>query len=78
MLMCLCYGVSCHEIKTLIQDGAMTTEDVQLRCGAGMGCGCCLEALQNLVSQESTSILQSTKSSSHAFAGKGNSQGQCP
>ena len=75
MLMCLCYGVSNHEVTSLVKEGALTTEDVQQRCGAGMGCGCCLEALQCLVEQESSSILQTTRSSSHVTAGKGNSQG---
>lgn len=52
MLMCLCYGVSNNEIKDYIQNGASTTEEVQECCGAGMGCGCCLEALQNFVENE--------------------------
>lgn len=52
MLMCLCFGVSCKEIKTLVNQGFDTTKCIQEQCFAGTGCGCCLEALEKLVESE--------------------------
>jgi len=76
MFMCLCYSVSNHEIKTLVQDGASTVEDIQQHCGAGMGCGCCLEALQCLIEKENATVLaQETRSSPHAATGNARSTG---
>jgi bacterioferritin-associated ferredoxin len=75
---CLCYGISNHEVQNIIQEGALTVEDVQQQCGAGLGCGCCLEEIKYLIEKENAAVLQGTKSSSHASAGKGNSQGRRP
>lgn len=69
MLMCLCYGISCHEIKKIVQQGVITTEDVQKKCNAGMGCGCCLEALRQMVEEESTKLDDAPMNSSRATAG---------
>lgn len=78
MLMCLCYGVSCHEIKKIVQGGVNTTEGVQEECKAGLGCGCCLEALKKMVECEAQRLRNASLSSSHAIVGQGNSRNQCP
>lgn len=78
MLMCLCYGISCHEIKKMVQEGVVTTEGIQKKCHAGTGCGCCLEALKVMVEIEANKIEETAMSTSHVTVGRGNSRGQCP
>lgn len=45
MLICHCHGVTHREIQEAVADGAQTLEEVGDRCGAGRGCGGCLEAV---------------------------------
>ncbi|WP_158997905.1 (2Fe-2S)-binding protein [Pigmentibacter ruber] len=78
MLMCLCYGVSCKEIKNLVNQGFATTESVQEQCLAGTGCGCCLDALEKLVEAEANSIKFTQITTSHATAEQDNSLIQYP
>lgn len=73
MYVCLCYGISQSEVKKIIKNGALTPEEVQKQCGAGMGCGCCLEALETLINEEGV-----TKSHAHATAAQDNSPNQGP
>jgi bacterioferritin-associated ferredoxin len=52
MLICLCYGISCREIKKLLECGIKTTQELQKKCPAGTGCGLCLDALKKMVRGE--------------------------
>jgi bacterioferritin-associated ferredoxin len=47
MLVCLCYPTSERAVDALIDDGARTVEDISRRCGAGTGCGACVEELRD-------------------------------
>ena len=78
MLMCLCYGISCQEIQKIVQQGSFTTEEVQKECHAGMGCGCCLEALSKMVETEVRKQCDLTMNTSHAIVVQGSSRSQCP
>ncbi|WP_148697455.1 (2Fe-2S)-binding protein [Silvanigrella aquatica] len=78
MLMCLCYGISCHEIQKIVQGGIVTTEGVQNECNAGKGCGCCLEALTQMVEKEANKVCDLAMSTSHAAAVTSSSRNQCP
>lgn len=80
MMMCLCYGVSCYEIKKIVQSGIVTTEGVQQKCFAGTGCGCCLEALTQMVELEVKNNQKENISidSSHVIVGQGSSRNQFP
>ena len=78
MLMCLCYGISCHEIQKIVQAGVTTAEGVQKHCQAGTGCGCCLDALTQLVEIESNKLNDLTMSTSHEAVELGNSRNQYP
>lgn len=78
MLMCLCYGISCHEIKKIVQSGIATTEGVQQECNAGMGCGCCVEALKRMVESEVDKLNTHSITSSHVAVALSNSRSRCP
>lgn len=77
MLMCLCYGISCHEIKKIVQGGIITAEGVQKECNAGTGCGCCLEALKQMVEVEANKLKNVTMTP-HVAVEQGNSRNRCP
>jgi bacterioferritin-associated ferredoxin len=42
---CICFAVSDVELTGVIADGARTEEEVGDACGAGTGCGNCLERI---------------------------------
>ncbi len=46
MLVCLCHPASERAIDAVIDDGARTVEEIGQRCGAGTGCGSCVEELR--------------------------------
>jgi bacterioferritin-associated ferredoxin len=51
MIVCLCAGVPTSEILALIARGVACPEDVTEACGAGGGCGACLDSLSQLLAQ---------------------------
>jgi bacterioferritin-associated ferredoxin len=46
MIVCLCHPTSERELDAIIDDGARTVEEVGRRCGAGTGCGACLDEVR--------------------------------
>jgi bacterioferritin-associated ferredoxin len=52
MLVCHCRRVFDREIRTAIRDGACTVDDVGAACAAGVGCGGCQEAIEDLIDAE--------------------------
>ncbi|MBW6440090.1 (2Fe-2S)-binding protein [Actinoplanes hulinensis] len=53
MFVCICYHVREREVRAVIQDGARTEEEVGDACGAGTGCGSCLDRICELIKEES-------------------------
>jgi bacterioferritin-associated ferredoxin len=52
VIVCLCHPTSDRDVDAIIDDGARTVEEISRRCGAGTGCGSCLEELhQRLVAK---------------------------
>ena len=49
MILCLCRGVSEHQVRSLVAAGAATVDSVQAVCGAGGDCGACTLALIDLI-----------------------------
>jgi bacterioferritin-associated ferredoxin len=47
MLVCLCHPTTDRDVDAAIDDGARTVNDLARRCGAGTGCGGCLEELRD-------------------------------
>jgi bacterioferritin-associated ferredoxin len=51
MIVCMCHPTSDRDLDAVIDEGARTVEDIGRRCGAGTGCGSCLEELRERLSQ---------------------------
>lgn len=47
MIVCLCHPTSDRDVDAIIDDGARTVEDIGRRCGAGTGCGACVDELRD-------------------------------
>ena len=45
MYACICHGVTVAEVSEVIADGARTEDQVGEACGAGTGCGSCLDRI---------------------------------
>ncbi|HEX2074082.1 MAG TPA: (2Fe-2S)-binding protein [Geodermatophilus sp.] len=45
MYVCICFAVSESQLADVISDGARTEEEVGDACGAGTGCGNCLDRI---------------------------------
>ena len=53
MFVCICARVRECELRGAIQAGARTEEAIGDACGAGTGCGTCLDRVCELIDQES-------------------------
>ena len=51
MYVCICHGVTENEVHAEICTGARTAEEIGARCGAGTGCGMCVEKLGALLAR---------------------------
>jgi bacterioferritin-associated ferredoxin len=47
MIVCFCHPTSDRDVDAIIEDGARTVEDIGRRCGAGTGCGSCVDELRD-------------------------------
>jgi bacterioferritin-associated ferredoxin len=45
MFVCICYAVTDVDLDAAIASGARTEDEVGDACGAGMGCGSCLDRI---------------------------------
>lgn len=57
MIVCHCHGVTDREIRACVESGARTCGDVSAECGAGTGCGGCVELVAELVHVERRSLI---------------------
>jgi bacterioferritin-associated ferredoxin len=46
-LVCLCYPRSDRDIDAVIDEGAQSVEEIGRKCGAGTGCGACVDELRD-------------------------------
>jgi len=46
VIVCFCHPASDRDIDAHIDDGARTVEEIGRRCGAGTGCGTCVDELR--------------------------------
>ncbi|MDV6012395.1 (2Fe-2S)-binding protein [Haloechinothrix sp. LS1_15] len=53
MYACICAAATTQHVRAAILAGACTVEDIGDRCGAGTGCGSCVERLECLLGQRS-------------------------
>jgi bacterioferritin-associated ferredoxin len=52
MYVCICAQVRECELRTAVRAGARTCEAVGDACGAGTGCGTCLDRIDDLIMEE--------------------------
>ncbi|HCT75996.1 MAG TPA: (2Fe-2S)-binding protein [Micromonosporaceae bacterium] len=57
MFVCICAKVRECEVRTAIQLGARCEDSVGDACGAGTGCGSCLERISDLIEEEKADTL---------------------
>jgi len=53
MIVCVCHGVRCNKIRSVIADGAETVDAVGRACGAGTDCGSCRDMIEEMIDEES-------------------------
>jgi bacterioferritin-associated ferredoxin len=46
---CLCHGVTSHEVEDCIAKGACTSKAVAMMCGAGSECGRCRRTVRAII-----------------------------
>lgn len=51
MYICICNGVTDHEIRDAAQAGCRSTAELTMRTGAGANCGSCLEMAAALIDE---------------------------
>ena len=51
MIVCVCHGVACNKIRSIIRDGADSVDAVGAACGAGTDCGSCREMIDELIEE---------------------------
>jgi len=42
----MCHPTSDRDVDAIIDEGARTVEEISRRCGAGTGCGACVDELR--------------------------------
>ncbi|NLE79810.1 MAG: (2Fe-2S)-binding protein [Rhodococcus sp.] len=53
MFVCICKAVTEEEVHQHFDDGADNADAVGERCGAGLGCGTCVERLNEILCSRS-------------------------
>jgi bacterioferritin-associated ferredoxin len=48
---CICHGVTDHQIREVAQGGCRSVAELTMRTGAGANCGSCLEVAAELLDQ---------------------------
>jgi bacterioferritin-associated ferredoxin len=51
MIVCVCHGIPCKRIRSVIREGAETVDAVGAACGAGTDCGSCREMIEDLIEE---------------------------
>jgi bacterioferritin-associated ferredoxin len=49
MFVCLCHGVTTHEVTNAVQNGARSSKQVATSCGAGSDCGRCRATVRAII-----------------------------
>lgn len=57
MYVCICHRVRECEIRRVIQAGAQSEDSVGDACGAGTGCGTCLDRIADLIDAENADAV---------------------
>jgi bacterioferritin-associated ferredoxin len=49
MFVCLCMGVTSHDVNEVVSNGATTSKQIAEACGAGGDCGRCRRTLRAII-----------------------------
>jgi bacterioferritin-associated ferredoxin len=49
MFVCLCTGVTSHDVDDIVANGAKTSKQIAEACGAGGDCGRCRRTLREII-----------------------------
>jgi bacterioferritin-associated ferredoxin len=49
MFVCLCTGVTSHDVDEVVANGATTSKQIAEACGAGADCGRCRRTLRAII-----------------------------
>lgn len=49
MYACICAAVTTTQVQECVRNGALSVDDIGEDCGAGTGCGTCVERLASLL-----------------------------
>jgi bacterioferritin-associated ferredoxin len=60
MYVCICARVRETEIESAIQDGARDEFDVGAACGAGTGCGSCVERICGMLTEQESPLAHAS------------------
>ena len=55
MFVCLCMGVTSHDVDEVVANGATTSKQIAEACGAGGDCGRCRRTLRAIIAVPSRS-----------------------
>jgi bacterioferritin-associated ferredoxin len=55
VLVCICHPTSERDLDAVIDDGARTLQEIGQRCGAGTGCGACVDELRDRLASKGAS-----------------------
>lgn len=53
MFVCLCEGITSHQVIDAVDGGACTTNQVAAACGAGADCGRCRRTVRAIIESRS-------------------------
>jgi bacterioferritin-associated ferredoxin len=56
MYVCVCAAVAESEVRSAIRNGARCEESVGDACGAGTGCGTCLDRIQEMIATAAVAV----------------------
>lgn len=51
MIVCVCKGIGCSKIRSLLADGVDSLEALGEACGAGTDCGSCRCTLEDMIDE---------------------------
>jgi bacterioferritin-associated ferredoxin len=57
MYVCICHGVTDHQIRRAADEGVRDVHELTMRTGAGSNCGSCLEQAQQILDEQRKPVV---------------------
>jgi bacterioferritin-associated ferredoxin len=51
MFVCICHGITDHQIREAAENGCRSVSELTMRTGAGSSCGTCMDMAADLLSK---------------------------